>query len=245
MAKYVRLHTGTSFDQLQREQNFGIMPAANPCPAEQLDIRALHFDTALIESRNVKTMLDFVERCRRNEFPKGAIPVINKAVAAAPGDPGLLAARGWLLMDMGEHGDASDDFRDALILQPDYQPAIAGLGEALGATGRFPEAMEVLKAADAGEEILTSRGVVGRQMGMLDISYAQLEQVTKQFPDFARGHQEFAVTCEALAEKGKPLLWQQAAQAFGKAHKLSGSKCAERRRNLALSRLNPECLAQA
>ena len=74
---------------------------------------------------------------------------IRTGLAAAPGNPGLLTERGYLLLDTGRPADAVPVFREAVLADAESRRAWAGLVRALRASGRPRDAEQVLRRAPA------------------------------------------------------------------------------------------------
>lgn len=76
-----------------------------------------------------------------------AIPIAERAVAAAPGNASVLDTQGWVLLHNGQVERALQILRDARLRQPGNPEIRYHLGAALAKTGRHGEARTELQAA--------------------------------------------------------------------------------------------------
>lgn len=79
--------------------------------------------------------------------PAAAVPVAERAVAAAPGDAGVIDTLGWALLRNGQNERALQMLRDARLRKPDEPTIRYHLAEALVKVGRPAEAKAELQAA--------------------------------------------------------------------------------------------------
>ncbi len=61
--------------------------------------------------------------------PKAALETLNKALGISPGDTKLLFERASLLDSLGKTEQANQDYRNILVLSPDFVPALSNLAE--------------------------------------------------------------------------------------------------------------------
>lgn len=79
--------------------------------------------------------------------PKAALPVAEKALAAAPGNPHIIDTVGWALFRNGQRERALQQLRDARLRLPDNPTIRYHLAAVLADAGRHGEARTELQAA--------------------------------------------------------------------------------------------------
>jgi cellulose synthase operon protein C len=118
--------------QMRRGDN-----AAARTTLEQL-LKAQPTDASLLnELANVLLALD----------AKAAVPVAERAAAAAPGNPAIIDTLGWVLFNNGQVDRALQLLRDARLRKPDDPTIRYHLAAALAKSGRPAEARAELQAA--------------------------------------------------------------------------------------------------
>ena len=112
---------------------------------------------------------DFAELFMRLGHHGEAIPMLDRALIANPGDAAAFNMRGYALQQLGDHPSAVGNFTRALVLQPGFHHAANNRGNSLQAQGRFAEALKdydmTLAIDPAYVHAWSNRAKVLQQMG--------------------------------------------------------------------------------
>jgi tetratricopeptide (TPR) repeat protein len=122
-----------------------------------------------------------LDRLRRGDVA-GARASAEAALAAAPGEPALLAFAGLLAAQSGDLAAAIPHLRGALAATPGDRATRINLATALMATGALDEAGEVCAAGDGDPKLLRLAAYVRQQQGRLDEAAAAYETVVAGSP---------------------------------------------------------------
>jgi cellulose synthase operon protein C len=110
----------------------------------------VHYDTLLKSFPEDARALNNLANVLLKLEPAAAVPVAERALAAAPGDAGVIDTLGWVLLQNGQNDRALQLLRDARLRSPAQRTIRYHLAEALVKAGRHQEAKAELQAALAG-----------------------------------------------------------------------------------------------
>lgn len=100
---------------------------------------------------------------------QAAIDAYTKAIAMAPGIPGIYNNRGNARASKGDQSGAVADYTEALRLDPGFAEAFANRGLSRAILGNLPGAQEdysdALRFTPRDADVLANRGIVRRQLG--------------------------------------------------------------------------------
>ncbi|HYN46593.1 MAG TPA: tetratricopeptide repeat protein, partial [Allosphingosinicella sp.] len=132
----------------------------------------------------------------------GARAAIEKALAAEPDAPALLAFAGLLAAQSGDAAAAIPYFRRALAAAPADIAMRINLATALVATGALDEAGAVCAGGGADPKLLRLAAYVHQQSGRLDEAAAAYERVIAAFPDDFESWNNLGNARAALGDTG-------------------------------------------
>jgi tetratricopeptide (TPR) repeat protein len=142
--------------------------------------------------------------------PADAVPLLEKAVAAAPGYAPAYFGLGVALSQIGEKARARDQFAAAVNLRPEYVEAQQSLGSALLDAGNLSEAIDHFDAAarlkpDAAD-LQCDLGQALLQMGKRPQALLHLQEALRLAPDYARAHNALAGLLQQDGHLGEALV---------------------------------------
>lgn len=157
-------------------------------PAERLALCV----QALGAGRTPAALVATASACMEVNDLDAAARDLDEALAQAPGWAAAHYERGKLSLRQEDMEKASDCFRRAADLLPDFAPAWSNLGGTLGELDRPAEALAAFERALALEpenpQALNNAGVVRRELGRLAESEAAFRHVIRLVPAMAFGH---------------------------------------------------------
>lgn len=109
-----------------------------------------HYERVLKDSPSDPDTLNNLANVLLHLDKAAALPVAERAVAAAPGNPLMLDTLGWVLFQTGQHERALQVLRDARLRSPGQPEIRYHLAAALAKAGRNAEARAELQAALTG-----------------------------------------------------------------------------------------------
>ncbi len=127
-----------------------------------------------------------------------AVALFDAAIARDPESPLLFNGRARVHFGLGQRDAARADFREALRLQPEYVPALTGLGTLASAEGNVEEAIALLDRANSEgirdpDGALLAAQLVEAQ-GRSEEAEQRVRAVVSAFPDHAHSLNQLAWT---------------------------------------------------
>lgn len=152
----------------------------------------LHYPRALPPSPERDLYLAFAQVAQKSNMTAGIRRLEEALQRHQPREPQFYFELGWALAEDGSLGRAVDYYRAALERDPDFVPALRGLGAALIKLGRPDEAIGVLENALALDHrdpaTLSELARARYRSGRLDQAIAALEQALGLDPDLVEAH---------------------------------------------------------
>ena len=139
---------------------------------------------------------------RRNLDYSNELAMWSDVVSKRPDNPRAHTNLGMALVDVDKVAEATDEFREAVRLEPGYEPARSDLGMALYTKGQLAEARsQLLAAISLTPDDPNAHCSLGRVLSDMGQTGAGLEEIYRSIeiePGFAEGHLRLGYVFEKM-----------------------------------------------
>jgi tetratricopeptide (TPR) repeat protein len=154
------------------------------------------FSNVPVKALGDETFLNIGQEVIRMNRPAEAIPILRKAVAAAPNSAQPHYNLGLALRESGAKDEALKEFTDAIRLRPEYFEAHAGIALTLKESGRLPDALgefqEAVRLQPSNAAVHIGLADVLIDLGRTSEAIREYQQAAGLAPDLLEAHYRLA-----------------------------------------------------